>query len=90
MTVNDTLYFCTLLTLLVHLLKMFLCCFQIRVLVYDTEYRDQTSTAVVPVVVTRNANAPIFERPEYRQSLAENHRLGSSVLQLKASDQDQV
>ncbi len=57
---------------------------------YDTEYPDQTSTAIVPVIVTRNANAPIFERPEYRQSLAENHRLGSSVLQLRASDQDQV
>ena len=57
---------------------------------YDTEYTDQTSTALVPVIVTRNANAPIFERPEYRQSLAENHQLGSSVLQLKASDQDKV
>ena len=63
---------------------------QIRVVVYDSEYPDQTSTAVVPVIVTRNANAPIFERPEYRQALAENHQLGSSVLQLKASDQDKV
>ena len=57
---------------------------------YDTAYPDQVTTATVPVQVTRNANAPIFSRPEYRVTLAENHRLGSSVLSLTGTDDDKV
>jgi len=64
--------------------------FQLRVAVYDTAYPDQVTTATVPIQVTRNANAPIFERPEYRISVTESHRLGSSVLQLSAEDADEV
>ena len=61
-----------------------------RLLVYDTAYPDQTSTATVPVQVTRNDAAPIFSRSEYETELAENQRLGSSVLQLLATDDDDV
>ena len=57
---------------------------------YDTAYPDQPSTATVPIQVTRNANAPIFSKAEYDVTLAENHRLGSSVAQVSASDDDGV
>ena len=64
--------------------------FQVRIIAYDTAYTDQVTTAVVPIQVTRNEYAPIFSRPEYRLSLAENHRLGSSVIQMSATDADKV
>ena len=57
---------------------------------YDTAYPDQTSTAEVPILVTRNDAAPIFSQAEYRTEIAESHRLGSSVLKLDASDNDNV
>ncbi len=62
----------------------------VRVIAYDTSYPDQVSTVTVPIQVTRNERAPIFSQPEYRTSIAENHRLGSSVLQLIATDDDNV
>lgn len=61
-----------------------------RVVAFDTEYPDQPSTATVPIKVTRNQNAPRFSNSEYSKSLAENHRLGSSVLQVTATDSDKV
>ena len=57
---------------------------------FDTAYPDQTSTVVLPVVVTRNEHAPIFEQYEYQTSIPENQRIGSSILLVKASDNDQV
>lgn len=59
-----------------------------KVICYDTAYPDQVSTAVVPIQVTRNERAPIFSKPEYRVSITESHRLGSSVIQLTATDDD--
>ena len=64
--------------------------YTVRVVCIDIAYPDQVTTATVPISVTRNEHAPIFSQPEYRQNLAENHRLGSSVLQLTATDQDNV
>ena len=57
---------------------------------YDNAYPDQVSTATVPVEVTRNEFAPIFSRPEFETSITENHRLGSSVIKVKATDRDKV
>ena len=57
---------------------------------YDTAYPEQTSTATVPISVTRNDAAPIFSQAEYSTEIAETQRLGSSVLQLTATDNDQV
>ena len=64
--------------------------FQIEVVAYDTAYTDQVTTATVPIMVSRNAWAPVFSQPEYSISITENHRLGTSVLQLTATDDDQV
>lgn len=58
--------------------------------VHDSAYPDQPSTATVPIQVTRNENAPIFATADYNVNLAENHRLGSSVVQVSASDDDGV
>jgi protocadherin Fat 4 len=62
--------------------------YRVKVICYDTAYTDQVSTAVVPIQVTRNERAPIFSQPEYRVSITETHRLGSSVIQLSATDDD--
>ena len=63
---------------------------QLRVLAFDDLYLDQVATATVSVKVTRNENAPRFSKSEYTKSLAENHRLGSSVLEVTATDADNV
>jgi len=60
------------------------------VIAYDNAYPDQVSTATVTVEVTRNQYAPIFMQPEFQDKITENHRLGTSVLQVKAEDRDQV
>ena len=59
-------------------------------LAYDVSYPEQTSTATVPIDVSRNDAAPIFSKAEYENEIAESHRLGSSVLQLDATDDDNV
>ena len=63
---------------------------QIRIIAYDSAYPDQVTTATIPIEVTRNQYAPIFSRAEYEKSITENHQLGSSVVQLTATDKDKV
>ena len=58
---------------------------------YDVSYPEQTSTATVAIEVSRNDAAPIFSSDtDYNTEIAENHQLGSSVLQLQAEDLDEV
>ena len=63
--------------------------YTLRMRTFDSAYPDQTSTATVSVRVTRNEAAPLFPESEnYAVEIAENHQLGSSVLQVRADDAD--
>ena len=63
--------------------------YTLRLRTFDSAYPDQTSTATVSVRVTRNEAAPLFPESEnYAVEIAENHQLGSSVLQVRADDAD--
>ena len=63
--------------------------YTLRLVAFDTAYPDQTSTATLEVRVTRNEAAPLFpDSEEYAVEIAENHQLGSSVLQVRANDAD--
>ena len=55
---------------------------------YDSMYPEQVAVETIVVKVRRNENAPIFVESEYRIELTESQRLGSSIVQLEASDLD--
>ena len=48
----------------------------------------QTAFATVNITVTRNENVPVFSTNNYVTNIAETMALGSSVIQLTATDQD--
>ena len=68
----------------------YLIVFQVRVKAYDSMYVDQVSEETLTIQVTRNQYAPLFSATEHRESIPESHRLGSPVVQLEASDRDEV
>lgn len=53
---------------------------------------DQLSTAdaTVNITVTRNENGPVFTSSFYEQTIVDTTPVGNSVLQVTASDRDQV
>lgn len=53
---------------------------------------DQLSTAdaTVNITVTRNENGPVFTSSIYEQTIVDTTPVGNSVLQVTASDRDQV
>lgn len=57
---------------------------------YDRAYPNQISNATVPITVIRNQNAPVLNQSQFRLTIPENTPLGSSVIQLTATDQDMV
>ena len=48
----------------------------------------QTAFATVNITVTRNENVPVFSTNNYVTNIPETMALGSSVIQLTATDQD--
>lgn len=48
----------------------------------------QTAYATVNITVTRNLFPPVFDRQIYEATISESLPLGSSVIQLTATDND--
>ena len=48
----------------------------------------KTATAEVEITVRRNDNAPVFGRQIYSATISEYLALGSSIIQLDATDND--
>lgn len=48
----------------------------------------QTAYATVNINVLRNLNTPVFDRQIYEATVSESLQLGSSIIQLTATDAD--
>ena len=59
-------------------------------MIYDTAYPDNYATGSLTVSVVRNANAPLFSQDEYSKSLDDQFPIGEDVLEVQATDLDQV
>ena len=64
--------------------------FQLRVTAIDDADPGRMATADVTILVQRNANAPKFTEDTYRVTLSEKATLGDPVIQITASDDDNV
>ena len=62
----------------------------VRVRVRDSAKPDNIAEASVTIPVRRNVHAPQFSQQEYKQVVYENVRVGNSILQLTATDDDDV
>ena len=55
---------------------------------YDSSYPDVVDVSDVTISVTRNLNAPVFELPNYQETIPETFALGVQILQVSAVDSD--
>jgi len=62
----------------------------VQVSAFDTAYPTRKVYTDVEVTVTRNPYGPEFDQQSYDKSIAEIFPIGGSVLQVTATDQDQV
>ena len=63
--------------------------YEIRVIAFDLGIPSLTSTATLSIqVIDVNDNAPVFSLNEYAVSVSELHVIGTSVLQVQATDID--
>lgn len=64
--------------------------FQLRLTAHDTRYPNNRATASVTVHVTRNLNSPVFSPPSYSRTILDTVPLGYQVVQVNATDGDNV
>ncbi|KAJ8318063.1 hypothetical protein KUTeg_003154 [Tegillarca granosa] len=60
----------------------------LRVAAYDSLVSNQITTATVIIGVTRNDNPPIFQNEPYRVNVPESFAIGTSLIQITATDLD--
>ena len=58
--------------------------------VYDSGNPEEKAYTEMTIFVNRNENAPTFTRELYQRTVLENSGLGSSLLMVEATDDDQV
>jgi protocadherin Fat 4 len=63
---------------------------QLRIVAYDSANPKQQATSLVTIAVTRNENAPQFERSLFTATVPESLQLGEFVAQINATDEDMV
>lgn len=63
---------------------------QLRLTAHDTRYPNNRATATVTVQVTRNVNSPVFFPPSYSRTILDTVPLGYQVVQVNATDGDNV
>ncbi|KAK3089813.1 hypothetical protein FSP39_006721 [Pinctada imbricata] len=60
----------------------------LRLIAYDSVYPNIQTTATATINVNRNPNGPQFTSVDYRQTISEDHALGSAVIDVNATDAD--
>ncbi len=63
---------------------------QLRVQAYDSASPDQKIYTEIVFPIKRNENSPQFTTQVFNADISENHALGVSIIQLTATDNDQV
>lgn len=61
-----------------------------RVKAYNSERPTAVATATVSITMLRNAEAPVFTESSYQVQIYDNHRLGTAVTSVSATDPDGV
>lgn len=54
----------------------------------DEHPASRSDIAFVTVIVLRNPNAPEFQRDDYEETISEYHRVGRSIITVRATDKD--
>jgi len=56
----------------------------------DTAYKENKAITDVLITVTRNANAPKFQRSSYTSRISEMYPIGEDIVKISATDADNV
>ena len=62
--------------------------FQIGVIAFDSAYPTNHASSNVTLSVNRNPNSPVFRPSSYSERIPESFSLGTSLLQVQATDDD--
>lgn len=62
--------------------------YQGRIVAYDGGSPPRSATAIATINILRNLNTPIFNPDVYEQTILETLQVGSSILQVTATDAD--
>ena len=69
---------------------VFFILFQLGVVVYDIAYPEDRDATNVTITVDRNPSPPVFNPQQYSRTINESYPIGLSLVQLIASDPDNV
>ena len=69
---------------------LFVFLLQLTVIVYDSVYPNSRDTSTVTINVDRNPSGPVFQSPQYSETIPASYELGQSILQVSARDDDGV
>jgi hypothetical protein len=64
--------------------------FQLGVVVYDIAYPEDRDATNITITVDRNPSPPVFNPQQYLRTINESYPIGLSLVQLSASDPDNV
>lgn len=63
---------------------------QLTINLWDSGRPEKTSSATFTASITRNEYPPVWNQTEYRVTINDRYTLGQTVIQVGASDRDQV
>lgn len=63
---------------------------QLRVTAYDSQSTSRVATSTVSINVIKNPSGPVFTLPAYEVTIPETQSLGSTVVNVTATDRDGV
>ena len=72
------------------MLTLTFCHCQLQVIAYNSAFPELKDTTHLTIAVGRNLNVPVFAQPRYTTTVDEHFPLGKPIVNISATDRDEV